>query len=286
MVWAKLGVGAVLLLLLIWGGAVALGAWRWSGQVEALLRRMLAEERGLAVRRFDPAALDGLPPPVARYLRKVLPAGGDLPGRVEMAHEGRFNMGEGVDNWKRFTSRQTVTLGRPGFVWDGAVVMAPGLPVRVIDAYVAGEGVLVPAILGLVPLARLEGGGAIAEGELLRWLAEAPWYPGVLLPGNGVQWRAVDDRSAEARLVDGAVEVRLLFRFGADDLVTSIRAEARGRTVAGKMVPTPWEGRWWAYERRDGVMVPMRGEVSWVLPEGTKPYWRGRVTAYRPLPAP
>ena len=286
MIWVKWGVGAVVLLVMLWGGAVALGARLWSGRVEALVQRMQAAGAGVAAPPLYPAALEGLPAPVVRYLRKVLPEGAALPVRVEMEHAGRFNMGEGAENWKPFTSRQSVTLGRPGFVWDGRIAMAPGLPVRVIDAYVAGEGVLIPALLGLVPLARLEGGGAIAEGELLRWLAEAAWYPSVLLPGGGVAWQAVDDRSAEARLRDGAVEVRLLFRFGEDDLIASIRAEGRGRMVAGQMVPTPWEGRWWGYEARDGMLVPTQGEVAWILPEGPKPYWQGRVTGFRSDPAP
>ncbi len=286
MIWVRWAVGAAILLLVLWAGAVALGARLWSGRVEALIQKMQEAEGTVVARRFDPAAVEGLPAPVARYVRKVLPDGAVLPMRVEMEHAGRFNMGEGAEAWKPFTSRQSVTLGRPGFVWDGRIAMAPGLPVRVIDAYVAGEGMLAPAIFGLIPLARLQGGGAIAEGELLRWLAEAAWYPAVQLPGGGVTWRAMDDRSAEARLRDGAVEVRLLFRFGADDLIASIRAEGRGRLVAGKMVPTPWEGRWWGYARRGGMLVPTEGEVAWILPEGAKPYWQGRVTAFRPDPAP
>ena len=32
---------------------------------------------------------------------------------------------------------------------------------------------------------------------------------------------------------------------------------------------------------RDGMRVPTRGEVAWLLPEGPKPYWRGEVTALR-----
>lgn len=34
--------------------------------------------------------------------------------------------------------------------------------------------------------------------ELMRLLGEAAWYPTVLLPGQGVRWQPVDDRSAEA----------------------------------------------------------------------------------------
>jgi hypothetical protein len=122
----------------------------------------------------------------------------------------------------------------------------------------------------------MRGTGDIAAGELMRYLAETPWYPTALLPGQGVVWSGIDDQSAKATLTDGSVLVDLTFRFGADDLIASIRAEARGRTVGGRIVPTPWEGRWSGYARQGGMLVPMTGEVAWVLPQGDKPYWRGR----------
>jgi len=27
------------------------------------------------------------------------------------------------------------------------------------------------------------------------------------------------------------------------------------------------------------MMIPMEGEVAWILPEGQKSYWRGRITS-------
>jgi len=57
-----------------------------------------------------------------------------------------------------------------------------------------------------------------------------------------------------------------------------VRAEARGRTVGGAVIPTPWEGRWSRYDLRDGMRIPLEGEVAWMLPEEQEPYWRGRIT--------
>ena len=37
-------------------------------------------------------------------------------------------------------------------------------------------------------------------------------------------------------------------------------------------------GRFWNYAIRDGMRVPLDGEVAWLLPEGAKPYWRGPIT--------
>lgn len=63
-------------------------------------------------------------------------------------HTGTVNIGETVVNWKPFTSRQRVVTPRPGLGWDVHMRMGPGLSVRVHDAYVAGEGILHPAIFG------------------------------------------------------------------------------------------------------------------------------------------
>jgi hypothetical protein len=96
-----------------------------------------------------------------------------------------------------------------------------------------------------------------------------------------VRWEVLDERSARANLTDGAVSATPTFSFGADGLINFVRTEARGRTDAGKIVPTLWEGRWTNYQARHGMYVPMSGEVAWVLSEGRKPYGRGTITALR-----
>jgi hypothetical protein len=53
----------------------------------------------------------------------------------------------------------------------------------------------------------------------------------------------------------------------------------RGRMVSGKVVPTPWEGRWSNVQRHGGVRVPMTCEVAWLTREGRKPYWRGTIAS-------
>jgi hypothetical protein len=49
--------------------------------------------------------------------------------------------------------------------------------------------------------------------------------------------------------------------------------------VGGETVPTPWRGRFWNYAERNGMLVPLDGEVAWVLPESMQPYWRGHIVA-------
>jgi hypothetical protein len=277
MLWLKLVAGALALVALVLAVATLYGAWRWEAGTRDLRARLDAARQSARPARFDARELEGLPAPVQRYFRTVLKDGQPMVVAARMEHAGTFNASESGEQWKSFTSTQQVVTRRPGFDWDGRIAMLPGVPVRVHDAYVSGEGILHATLLGLITLAELRGTREMAQGELMRYLAEAPWYPTALLPSQGVRWETVDESSAKATLRDGEVSVALLFRFDAHGLVASVRSEARGRMVEGKVVPTPWEGRWWRYEVREGMRVPLEGEVAWLLPGGAHPYWRGRV---------
>lgn len=265
-------------LLLALAGAVAWGKLGWMRRTRSRVARVNAARMTATTGRVDFRAFDSLPPPVQRYFRAVLQDGAPIVAAVDVEHAGRFNLGEDRDRWRPFTSTQRVVIRRPGFVWDGRIAMLPGLTVHVHDAYVAGEGILHPSLLGLISLFAMRGTPELAAGELMRFLAEAVCYPTALLPDQGVCWDTVDAHTARATLSDGEVTVALLFSFDDNNLVSTVKAAARGRTVGGQVIPTPWEGRWSNYQWRDGMRVPTEGEVAWLLPQGRKPYWRGRIT--------
>jgi hypothetical protein len=274
--------GALALIAVLLLGAWLYGAHRWNSETQELRTRLDAARVPFRPQTVDFRELEGLPAPVRRYFRVVLEEGQPMVSGVRVRHEGTFNMGEGAEaNWKPFTSEQVVVARRPGFDWNGRVAMMPGLPVRVHDAYVAGEGVLHASVLGFLTVVDMRGTDEVAEGELMRFFAEAAWYPTALLPSQGVRWEAVDDRSAHATLEEGDITLTMLFTFNEQGLIDTVRAEARGRAVGGEIVPTPWQGRFWNYEERGGMRVPLDGEVAWLPPEGEKPYWRGHITEIR-----
>lgn len=283
MIWQKI-IFTLVTLAAVVAMAFAYGAYRWNNGTDALRAELLAARTPMQPQSFDPAELNGLPAPVQRYFRAALKPGLPMVSLVKIEHAGTFNMSESGEQWSGFTSTQLVVTRRPGFDWDGRIAMVPGVNVHVHDAYVNGKGILRASLAGLATLADMPDTPALAEGELMRFFAEAAWYPTALLPSQGVRWEAVGDISARATLKDGDTVVTLLFEFDDEGLIGTVRAEARGRTVDGKVVPTPWQGRFWNYEERNGMRIPLEGEVSWVLPGGEKPYWRGRVTriAYEP----
>lgn len=258
-------------------GLTALGSARWARATQSLMDRLAAGRVSIPTQRYDVRELVGLPAPVQRYFSAVLTDGQPIVTAATIEMIGRFNMSATGEQWRSFSSRQRVSTGRPGFVWDARIAMLPGVVVRVVDSYVVGQGLLTASIQGLFSVADMQGGGEIARGEFMRYFAEAVWYPTSLLRSQGVRWDAVDDRSANATLVDGSLALTLLFRFDDAGLIESFRAEARGGMVGKVMVQAPWEGRFSDYRVRDGMLVPFAGEVAWVRPEGRKTYFKGAV---------
>ena len=249
------------------------GAWRWRRATHRLVTRL-----GTAGPPAEGAPVaEPLPEPVRRWLARQGGAAQRPIAAATLVHDGTFDLGPAQPKWRPFTSRQRVVTSPPGFVWDARIRAVPGLPVHVYDAFVAGEGQLRASLAGLLPLAQQTGGGAFGEGELMRFLAEAVWYPTFLLPGGAVHWSPIDSRWARAELHCGAIHAALDFRVDDRGDIDTVRAAARGRTVGDRLEPTPWLGRFWDHAERHGLRIPLAGEVGWVLPDGWRPYWRGRI---------
>ncbi len=289
--WLALVVGTLVILAV---GLRLLGENRWAdlmrehiGQLNST--RSVEPERLPAPTRFDARELEGLPAPVQRYFRAVLKDGQPIIAAATIDMAGTINMSATAEQWKPFTSTQRAVNSvagqqprlRPGFLWNATVTMFPGMPARVEDSYIAGQGQLIAKLLGLFTVAQARGDGELARGEFMRYFAEAAWYPTALLPSQGVRWQAVDDASANATIVDGPINLTLLFRFNEAGLIASVRAEARGAGVAKKgssdMVMLPWECSLSDYQLRDGMLIPMTGEAAWMRPEGRKSYFVGKV---------
>ena len=268
---------ALVALLVLYAGLAEFGAWRWSIATRDLVAQLRAGRVALNTSRYSDVELVDLPAPVQRYFRAVLTNGQPIVAAVTLTQIGMFNMGTTEDQWKPFTATQDFETARPGFVWNANITLFPGVPVRVVDAFTAGEGLLRPSILGLYSMGTQQGTGEIARGELLRHLAESVWFPTALLPSQGIVWQAVDDKSAQAIMTDGPISVTMLFRFGTDGLISSIYVGGRATKVGESTVLMPWECRMSNYQTRSGMRIPLTGEVLYLTPQGEKPYFKGTI---------
>lgn len=274
----KIGLFVLMVMVISIGGALFYGTARWQRATHRLREQQLAARRSARAPTYDAQEIDSLPAPVQRYFRTVLQDGQPIVSTAQVATEGQFVVGETRENWHGFHAQQMFTAQPPGFDWDARINMAPGIAVFVRDAYIVGKAALHAEVMGLITVADTNGTPELAQGELLRHLAETLWFPTALLPSQGVTWEAVDDTTARATLIDSATSVWLEFRFGQDGLIAAAWTPGRFGTFQGAMQAQPWHVTYRAYAQREGMLIPLESEVVWQLPEGDFPYWRGRVT--------
>ncbi len=268
----------ILILASIGIAIVVYGKYRWRTNTDRLRAKFASERQTIEPKFYSQTELEGLPAPVQRFFRKVLKDGQPLIASVNLSQKGQFNMSETEVKWNPFTATQIVITQGPGFDWDGHIQIVPGLNTLVHDTYRSGVGNLHASLLGLFTVADMHDTSELNQGELMRFFAEATWYPTALLPSQGVLWEAIDQHSARGTLTDGKTTVSLVFRFNAEGTIETFRADARYGTFGGKLSAMPWCGRMWDYAVRDGMYIPLNGEVGWERSEGIWLYYKGRVT--------
>jgi hypothetical protein len=270
--------------LMIIAGAGAVSFWLATRHFDTWILGQLTELAAEAERpvAYPPQALQDLPEPVQRYFKNVLEEGHPHVQFVELEQEGEFRM-KPDSRWLRFTATQNFRTMPPGFLWNAHIRMAPLVDVRVVDMYRGGRGELLAKLAGMVTVAHESGGHELDTGELMRYLAEAVWFPTALLPSPHLKWEPVDANSATATLTDSGYEARLQFEF--NDRGEIIRSSGeRHLRLDGTYRKLKWFGSYGDYQLWDGMRIPMQASVSWSLPEGEWNYWKGRITRiqYRP----
>ena len=266
--WPRV-VGTALAALVV-AVAVALGVSRYREDraVDRLVATLLGGADDHVERTVGETDLSALPAPVERYVETVLEESSPRVPTARIQQRGEVRLD---GDWRPFSAVQHVAVDPPGFVWDADVEMAPGVGVRVVDRYVAGEGGLRATLLSVLPVVEAPPEPSLSEAELARYLAECVWLPTALLDER-VEWEAIDDSTARATIRDGERTASLTFEFDDRGLVERVHADARYRLDEDETAP--WTGEFSEYRVRNGVLVPTEAEVRW---DGEESYWRGTV---------
>ncbi|MCB1837366.1 MAG: hypothetical protein KDH99_07060 [Alcanivoracaceae bacterium] len=218
--------------------------------------------------------VSGLPVPVQRYLAF---AGVDPVRPVVAMHatqSGTLRTDVHATRWYAFAATHEVSLPDRMFSWHARVRLFGPLGLHVRDGFRNGEGYGEVAIGKRLRIAQAQG-GAMNSAALLRYLAEAIWYPGALLPEAGVSWTPLDAHSAQASLGVGESRAVLQFFFAENGAVTRVYAPARARKDGKHFVDTPWEASLDDYRTQQGLTVPWRAQVGWWVGGVLQPVWRG-----------
>lgn len=242
---------------------VALLAGRWL--VARQTRRDVADLFSTAdagpVNTYAPAQIADLPAPVQRYFRHVLKPDQPYLQTVRLRHDGEFKTDLEKD-WISITGEEYFLADRPAYIWIGTTSWFSAC-----DQYVAGRGSLTVRLLNVLPIQRGTG-PSFDQGELLRWLAEAVWFPTGLLPGGPGVWSPIDNDSATLTLTDHGQTVSCQMHFNEKGEITRYQAQ---RYIDDTQLET-WTGQLSDYREIHGIRVPFCCSAAWVIDGVEKPY--------------
>ena len=224
-----------------------------------------------------------MPPLVERYLARALPSGQPTAREVRITQTGEMFRRPGA-RAMRFTAVERFAVDRVGFAWDAQFRIAWLLPLKVLDEYARGNGMLTVRVLGF-PVQR-QSGPEMAVAEAYRYLAELPWVPHAMASNAELEWRQVDDRAVEVATTVGHEHPTVRIEFHENGDIVRCLAESRPRDVDGGSVPTRWGGELSEYRTLGGIRLPTHGEVYWHPPDGRFVYWRGEITSAEALAEP
>lgn len=274
--WIKILFSVIVIIGVVLFLAILIGNNNWNKQKTKLLQCFENYEANNQPEKVSFDELGHLPQPVKKYFHFALKEGQPVIRSVKIDHPGKFNLGKDKVKWLPFEADYRA-FGEPkGFVWDASIKIAPLLNVRVMDSDAFGKGSMIGKVAGLIPVVNPQESGELNKAALERYLAEAVWFPTALLPSEKLTWSKIDSCKALATLSDSGITVSLEFQFNDKGEITGVYTE-RYREIHGAYELTPWFGKHWDYREKDGMMIPMKGEVAWIIDGTEKPYWRGNI---------
>jgi hypothetical protein len=221
--------------------------------------------------------VERLPAPVARWLSTAGVVGRERPRSVWLQQTARLRT-EPDGAWMPCTAEQQFRIDRPGFVWSVRARMLGILPIDGRDSYLDGHGRMLIKALSLWTVVDAAD-ARVDQGTLLRYLGELVWFPAAALEPY-IQWQALDAARARATMSYAGITATATFEFAQDGRVTRVSAE-RYMGGGSDAVLRPWTIPLRAWQRLDGIVVPVEGDVTWQLESGPFNYYNFRVTALR-----
>jgi hypothetical protein len=246
----------VLIVTVLIFGRINLSA-RFNKEVEELF----SLSRNISAKAFSYSQLLSLPEPVQRYFKRVLKEGQPYISYARIKHDGQFKTGLNKA-WIKITGEQYATTKNPGFIWKGSTRMF-----TVRDMYINNKGRLIVSLFSLYNVVDARG-EQYNQGELLRWLGESILYPTNLLPGERLEWFAIDSKTAKLTFTYNKLSLFLIVIFNESGEIIQMETE---RYMDEKNMEK-WVIKLADYKEMNGVGVPTRFEVLWRLEKGDFSY--------------
>jgi len=245
--------------------SLGVGITMFSQQVEKDVKRLYANSKDISEKSYSINKITNLPAPVQKYFKYSLQENQNQISFVKLKHEGIFRQSQG-QGWMPIAGQEYFTTENPGFVWIGKMKPLPIFWIDGEDEFIDGKGNFQIKLLSLFTVVDTKG-NETDESELLRWLAETPWFPTSLLPSKYLHWEGVNSSSAKDIVEYGKIKASAIFSFNEQGQIIKLNAD-RYRTVNNSYSKDKWIGYYRDYSKVNDLMIPKEIEAAWNLSSG------------------
>ena len=227
------------------------------------IEKLFADSENISGNVYTSNQIKDLPIPVQRYFNYTLKENQPYVSYAILQHSGDFKASK---NWASIEGEEYFAMQKPGFVWLGKV---PFFSAK--DVYIDGTGNLKVKLLSLIKIVDAKG-SETDQGELLRWLGEAPLFPTALLPSENLQWEPIDNNSAKVIFTDKNLTIEGVFCFNEEGQITQFKTKRyKDNTLEN------FTGYCGDYRTVDGMKVPFYLEAIWNLESGDLSYAKFKI---------
>jgi len=210
------------------------------------------------------ADIAGLPEPVRRNLQFTRIIGKQKIITVRLKQQGMLKL-KPDRKWLPLAARQYFTTDPPGFVWQAKIKMNPLLWVSGQDRYSRGKGNMKMKLWSLIKFSDVSG-PKLDQGTLLRFLSEIIWFPTAYI-SDYLTWEPVSADSAKVTMEYSGVTASALLDYDNEGRLTRFVADrymgGNDDATLEKWTVVPRE-----YREINGLMIPVKGDVTWNLSGG------------------
>jgi hypothetical protein len=228
------------------------------------IENLFADSKNISGKVYTSNQIKDLPLPVRRYFKYSLKENQPYVSYARLQHGGEFKASK---NWASIKGEEYFTMKKPGFVWSGKVPLFSAK-----DVYIDGTGNLKVKLLSLIKIVDAKG-RETDQGELLRWLGEAPLFPTALLPSENLKWEPIDNDSAKVIFTDKNLTIEGVFCFNEEGQITQFKT----KRYKDKTALENFTGYYGDYRTVDGMKVPFYLEATWNLETGDLSYAKFKI---------
>ncbi|WP_394236542.1 DUF6920 family protein [Niallia oryzisoli] len=264
--WQDAKVGTIANIMILIVTLAGYGSWQFHQQANKEIQQFLSEVSMEQTKYISEQELNSLPSIVQKWLHQTGIVGKEEMKTVYLKQRGQMKLKTDQKEWYRAEAEQYVRIEEPGFIWKVDMKMLPFVHVAGKDRFQEGNGTMTMKIGSLIPVVNVAGNKKVDESSLQRYLLELPIYPSAALQPY-ITWEEMDEKTAKAAMTYKGISGSAIFHFNNQGELVKISA-LRYKDSDEKAKRMECIGEIQDYEIMNGIKIPAKIDISWMLEEG------------------